>query len=120
MRVPVSETSLPSALPAPRRGGSTEPETASWEWSPHSQELRWHEPMPAVLGMPETGADAVREALRELLAPILLAPRFPGEVIDLEHTLHLPRRADRRFKIHAQWMAGYRALGGQPNRQRYM
>ena len=116
MRVPVSETSLPSALPAPRRGGSADPESASWEWSPHSQELRWHEPMRAVLGMAESDADAVRAALRELLAPILLAPRFPGEVLDLEHTLHLPRRADRRFKIHAQWMAGYRTtsavLGG--------
>ena len=117
MRVPVGETSLPSALPAPRRGGGvTDPESASWEWSPDSEELRWHEPMRAVLGMPEAAADDVREALRQLLGPILLAPRCPGEVIDLEHTLHLPRRADRRFKIHGQWMAGYRAtsavLGG--------
>ncbi len=117
MRVPVGGTSSPCALPAPRRGDSViGHDTASWEWSPASDELRWHEPMRAVLGMPEACGADVRGVLRELLGPILLAPRFPGEVIDLEHTLHLPRRADRRFKIHAQWLAGYRAtspvLGG--------
>ncbi len=117
MRVPVGEASSPCALPTQRRGESvTDRETASWEWSPTSGELRWHEPMRAVLGLPEAGGEDVREVLGELLAPILAAPRCPGEVIDLEHTLHLPRRAARRFKIHAQWMAGYRAtspaLGG--------
>jgi diguanylate cyclase (GGDEF)-like protein/PAS domain S-box-containing protein len=115
--VPVGEMPSPGALPTQRQAGaSTESETAAWEWNPQSQEVRWHEPMRVVLRMPATSAEDVQVALRELLDPILLVPRRPGEVIDLEHTLRVPRRADRRFKIHAQWMAGYRAtapvLGG--------
>ncbi len=117
MPVPVGDRWSPGALPAQRQSGSAAgPETASWEWSPGSQELRWHEPMRAALGMPAATAEEIRGALRELLHPILRAPRCPGEVIDLEQTLRAPRRADRRFKIHAQWMDGYRAtaplLGG--------
>ncbi len=119
--VPVGDMPSPGVLPTQRQGAGADgsaaaPETASWEWSPVSQELRWHEPMRAVLGMPAAGPDDVQAALRELLDPILMAPRCAGEVIDLEHTLRIPRRADRRFRIHAQWMAGYRAtapvLGG--------
>ena len=121
MLVPVGDMPSPGALPTQRHRGHAAgpdgaPETASWEWSPGSQELRWHEPMRAVLGMPAAGPEDIQAALRQLLDPILLAPRCPGEVIDLEHTLRQPRRADRRFTIHAQWMAGYRAtapvLGG--------
>jgi diguanylate cyclase (GGDEF)-like protein len=108
--VPVGGMPSSGVLPAQRRSaGATDPVTASWEWRPDSQELRWHEPMREVLGTPSTGSAAVRQALRALLDPILLAPRRPGEVIDLEQTVRSPRRAERRFAIHAQWIAGYRA-----------
>ena len=78
-------------------------DVAIWEWNPSQQTLGWHPTMPQMLGMATAARDEVDEALRQLLAPILVAPRMHGEVLDLEHTLRLPQRADRRYRLHARW-----------------
>ncbi len=105
--MPVGDVTPPGALPAQRHAEDVPaPQTASWEWDPASQQMRWQQPMRAVLGMATADAEEVRRTLREVLAPILLAPHSPGEIVALEHTLRAPRRADRRFAVHAQWTAG--------------
>ena len=78
MRVPVGETS-PPACPARTASGQRQcrPRNRLVGVEPGLEELRWHEPMRAVLGMPEADAEDVRQALRELLGPILLGPALP-------------------------------------------
>jgi diguanylate cyclase (GGDEF)-like protein/PAS domain S-box-containing protein len=78
-------------------------DVAIWEWHPGPQTLVWYPAMAQMLGMAASSEAEVEQALRQLLAPILVSPRSPGEILDLEHTLHLPQRADRRYRLHARW-----------------
>ncbi|MCW2545763.1 MAG: hypothetical protein JWN96_223 [Mycobacterium sp.] len=78
-------------------------EVAVWEWNRELQKLSWHPMMAQLLGLPAADDEAVEQALRQLLAPILVSPRSPDEIIDLEHSLRLPQRADRRYRLHARW-----------------
>ena len=90
--------------------------------SPDDAGLLWHDPMRRVLGLTGSPDDAVDTALRQLLTPLLAAPGLldpdaaaaadPGAaIVELEHTLRLPRRAERRYRICA---APGRAGNGQP------
>jgi diguanylate cyclase (GGDEF)-like protein/PAS domain S-box-containing protein len=77
---------------------------AVWAWDPSDQQLHWYSPMQAVLGMSNADDAATERTLRELLAPLLLGAPSGGDLIEFENTLRLPRRADRRFKVVAEWM----------------
>ena len=78
-------------------------DVAIWEWSPDTEMLLWHPAMAQLLGMPTAAHQEVEQALRQLLSPITASPRMTGEVLDLENTLRLPQRADRRYRLHARW-----------------
>jgi diguanylate cyclase (GGDEF)-like protein/PAS domain S-box-containing protein len=78
-------------------------DVAIWQWSPDPDKLRWHPAMAQILGMATAGHQEVEQALRQLLAPVIVSPRMPDEVLDLENTLRLPQRADRRYRLHARW-----------------
>ncbi len=94
---------------------------AVWQLRPGPEPLEtapllWHDPMRLMLGLPEACPEEIDRVLRQLLAPMLSSPvlacAVPGDgTLDLEHTLRLPRRAERRYRICAA--AGISAAGAR-------
>jgi diguanylate cyclase (GGDEF)-like protein/PAS domain S-box-containing protein len=85
---------------------------ALWQWYPATAQLVWRAAMRRMLGMPSASDAEVDAALRGLLAPVLVSASCPSGAVELEHTLRLPHRAARRFRLHAQWAPS--ALGADP------
>ena len=78
-------------------------QVAVWQYFPEDDELIFNAHVAAVLGSSGVAKGVADGQLRELLRPILVAPAQPGSLVSLEHTLRVPHRAARRFRIVAQW-----------------
>ncbi len=78
-------------------------EVVLFECDTQAQQLRWPAALRPMLGLENAGDDEVDAALRQLIAPLLVAADCDEGTIELENTLRLPRRAPRRYRMLARW-----------------